>query len=567
MRLRAQTARRTTGMVLDEERILNLPVEDYPDNLVETWTGELQTVRSRVRGDDPPLFPVQAEFCEALSRAPDRRGVVASVSVGDGKTLMSLLAGTVLDAKKVLILLPASLRKQNLEDQARWKPIYKVHPNITLCSYEKLSHPNHAFILDEIGADLVIMDEAHSIASSNSTRTKRIFNYFKSRPKTRAIVMSGTLTSKGLNDYAHLVELALRQGSPLPTSFAIRERWCAVLDPFGEFTDNDWSQIRWLVGEAVGGMRARKRAAQLAFQKRFKSAPGIVVSSSENRVNASLVYASWTPETAPEIETALDSLRRTWTLPNGDEIADALEYSRAQKQISLGFYYVWVWPDGEPDFPWLETRCAWMATVRNIVAFGRPGMDSPALVARAAEQRRLSVNVLSVWDEWEAHRHKDPPPTETRWLSDAPLREAVEWTKEQPPLILWYRSRAVASKLEELGIRVFTPGSAPPSSAETCALSISSYGQGIDGLQYLFSNQLVLEPASSGRSWEQMVGRTHRTGATADVVNVHFYAALAFQSAMIKAKTEAKYIERTTGTRQKLVYGSFGDSSDQDLLL
>ena len=47
---------------------------------------------------------------------------------GGGKTLISLLAGTILGAKKVLILLPARLRDQNLRDQKEWSAKFRVHP-------------------------------------------------------------------------------------------------------------------------------------------------------------------------------------------------------------------------------------------------------------------------------------------------------------------------------------------------------------------------------------------------------------------------------------------------------
>ena len=96
MRLRAQRARRSTGMVLDEERILKLPGENLgpDDSLVVKWSNALAIPPA------PFLFASQARFCESLSRAPERRGVVASVAVGEGKTLMALLAGTVLKANQ-----------------------------------------------------------------------------------------------------------------------------------------------------------------------------------------------------------------------------------------------------------------------------------------------------------------------------------------------------------------------------------------------------------------------------------------------------------------------------------
>ena len=137
--------RDTGGMIMEEVCFMNLHGEHYPQDAVlqEKWSKLLQR-RRRVsrngKGVDfasapPELFPDQARAFECISRAPTRRGVVLSIKVGGGKTLISLLAGTILGAKKVLILLPARLRDQNLRDQREWSSKFRVHPEITLLSY------------------------------------------------------------------------------------------------------------------------------------------------------------------------------------------------------------------------------------------------------------------------------------------------------------------------------------------------------------------------------------------------------------------------------------------------
>ena len=555
---------------MEEERILNLPVEDYPPDgvLQEKWSKRLQR-RRRVsrngKGVDfaspsPELFPDQARACECISRAPTRRGAVLSIKVGGGKTLISLLAGTILGAKKVLILLPARLRDQNLRDQKEWSPKFRVHPEITLLSYEMLSRPESADLLEELDADLVILDEAHNVASFKSARTKRVFRFFKDRPDCRAIVMSGTLTSKSLNDFSHLVELALRDGSPIPTSYYVRERWAAVIDSRSEFSSNDWAQIRWMVDKKHWNSTEseRQKHARLAFQKRFQSTPGIIVSR-DRSIGCSLVYTPWDPSPSPKITDALAEVRRTWTLPDGTELVTAIEWTRALKQISLGFFYRWVWPDGEPDWEWLEARRAWHATARNVISLGKRGMDSPARVNRQAEQGNLSRAVLEVWDRWEAQKHKDPPPTESVWICESVIRQIVSHTKDRRAII-WYQSIAVGEKLEEMGIPLGIPDR-----STLCALSISKFGEGVDGLQYLFSDQLIVESPSSGRRWEQTVGRTHRHGQEAHTVEVEWALLPPFSHAFQRAITDAEYIFSTTGSRQKLLYGTHANPWDPDL--
>ena len=554
LRARALEARKKCGMVLDEERILKLVPLDYPsdDRLIRLYSDLL-----RVRQGAPRLFSVQAIALHTLSLASPRRGGVLPIPCGEGKTLISLLAGTVMGARKVLILLPASLKSQNLHDQKTWKSDYRVHPDIEVCSYERLSAPQGATYLEELGADLIIMDEAHCLADESSTRTRRLFDYFKAHPDTRAIVMSGTLTSRSLNDYAHLCQLALREGSPIPISYAVRERWSAVIDPGTEFTELDWQQFRWMVtGNPIP--EERKKVAQLSFQKRFRSTPGVVVSTGEDKISSSLVYHRWHVGTDVAIDRALRVLSEQWILPNGDQLVDILEYDRARKQLHLGFYYVREWPDGERDEEWLGARRMWQASIRHILAQSRPGLDSPFWVESAAESGKLSPRILRFWADWVAVRERTPPKTVTHWISDERLRSMAEWTKAQKePFILWYQNRAVGLRLQELGISLYEPGGPPPNTPETCALSIASFSEGIDGLQRLFADQMILQPPSSGRRWEQMVARTHRIGQTAHTVNVYFPAF--FFGALLRGRREAGYIERTTGTRQKLIYGSRND--------
>ena len=155
MRERAAQARQLSGMVMDEERIQNLPCETYPrpEECIFKWTRSLAR-----HSNAPPLFLSQAMSFECLSRSPKKsnRGAVLAIPVGEGKTLISLLAGTVLRSQKVLLLVPASLKKQCHEDRTEWSKHYKVHPDITVISYEKLSHKTGTHLLDSLRPDLVV---------------------------------------------------------------------------------------------------------------------------------------------------------------------------------------------------------------------------------------------------------------------------------------------------------------------------------------------------------------------------------------------------------------------------
>jgi len=153
---------------------------------------------------------------------------------------------------------------------------------------------------------------------------------------------------------------------------------------------------------------------------------------------------------------------------------------------------------------------------------------------------------------------RPPPPTVAVWIDDYLVRDAVAWACAQDdPAILWYQSRAVESRLRELGVPVYGAGHNPPKQGHLCGMSIRAHGVG-KNLQHGWRTQLVLEPPSSGNVWEQLLGRTHRPGQEADSVQAYMYQHTeAFQQAIAKAREDALYIQDTTGSRQKLVYCTY----------
>jgi hypothetical protein len=84
-------------------------------------------------------------------------------------------------------------------------------------------------------------------------------------------------------------------------------------------------------------------------------------------------------------------------------------------------------------------------------------------------------------------------------------------------------------------------------------MSIQAHGTG-KNLQK-WSDAYVLEPPSGGAAWEQLLGRLHRQGQTADaVIFAVAQHAPAFAHALRSARTDARYIEDVSGNRQKLCY-------------
>jgi hypothetical protein len=508
------------------------------------------------------LRPIQAT---ALYEASQVNGLLAPIGVGWGKTLISLMLPTVMESRIAVLMVPPSLKAQLLErDYPHLAQHWRIHnladggvfyPDtdgiLHIVAYSELSSASRSDILDRINPDLIVADEAHALRHTSSARTKRFQRYFRSHPHTRLCALSGTLTSNSIKDYATLSKLALKDGSPLPKHFPTLEEWSWALDP----SDNPAPPGALLrlcsPGESVSS----------GFRRRLVETPG-VVATEESQLGTSLVMNERPLNLCPELKEALKSMRATWVTPGGEEITDALTFSRYARQLAAGFYYRWIWPRGE-SLPlradWLEARKEWHREVRTYLQYNaKPGMDSPLLLARAADAQLWQARH---WDRWKDIKDDAQPEVKAVWVSDFLVENAVEWAAKHTGII-WYEHAAVGEKIAKLGnLPLYGPGEEASSAIlgekgdRTIVVSVKAHGTG-KNLQH-FSTQLITTPSSNAAVWEQLLGRTHRSGQKADEVTAHIYMHTPeTRQALENALAKAKYIQETTGQRQKLLYAT-----------
>ena len=551
---RAKEARAAHGIQTDGERLTALPKQDFLTNaasLVAKWTVRFQ------RGDTctMPLRPVQAAMLEVCQWAADLDapvGAFLNVGVGMGKTLFSMLAPEIFNAKRPLLLVPASMRGQLEGDFFEWSKHYKFRLRYSnVVYYSELSRPEATALLKDYDPDLIILDEGHLLRHATAARTKRFIRYLRENPDTRVVVMSGTLTTTGICDYAHLAEIALRQYSPLPSHDKDIDMMGSVINAGGEPDEKAWDSVAWLSLEAAGSRHVGRM--RMAFQKHFSESAGVLVTRTSS-CDAGLVLRPVYPKLSDEVRWHLLNMKDDYVLPNGDDIVDALHFHRAMGQLSCGFYYVWDWP-GDPDEEWMDARKMWGGACRQYLArYAREGCDSPFLVedyVRKSQRPRELYQALMAWDE---QREKDPPPTKAIWMDPSPVLFAVEWARKQDRAFLWYTSRAVGDLLEALGVPRFDSGkdTPDPNKHPVAALSTAVYNKGRNFQAW--SKQLVLEPVSNAGTWEQLLGRTHRHGQQAEVVECDiFQHTWANKARLATATDRAHYIHQSQGQPQKLL--------------
>ncbi len=519
------------------------------------------------------LWPKQSQSLDEIRK---NNGGFLTLGVGQGKTIVSLLAGKALNARQTVILVPPALRAQLLGvDIPRLSKEWQIPlAKLRVVAYSQLSSAANQDILETIGPDLIVCDEAHALRYKAAARTKRFLRYAKLHPECRFVFMSGTMTRRGIADYQHLAELAIGKNSPVPNHYPTLVDWAQALDvsddpmPPGALlslcSDEELQQI----GEAKDPEEIQK-IARGAFRRRLVETPG-VVATEESALGTSLIINAVKPLVPSEVQVAISDVRTRWEI-GGEELTDALSVARVTRQLAAGFWYRWVWPDGKPDVEWLECRRAWGKEVREILRLSRPGMDSPMLVAQAVEKGKYQS---LAYEAWRKVKDRPEPPREAVWLNDFLVREAIKWAEENAnkanPAILWYSHDAVGRKLAELSkFPFFGPGSKASEeltkvdARKTPVIICSAKAHGTGKNLQAFCLNLLTTPISSGADAEQLIARTHRPGQESDEVRVDvFVHTIETMAAFRSSVLDAAYIEQTTGQRQKLNFAErlgFGD--------
>lgn len=550
----------------ETQRVVALPIVEYPD---VDLTDEFKTSTGAWK-----LRPIQSKALTAIREA---RGGLFSIGVGWGKTLIGMLAGQVVGAKYTIFLAPASTVAQL---ESMYNEI-RHHFNVgkmSFISYGRLSRPDGTSLLKKYtkrfaAKDLLLVcDEVHKIKRKESARTKRVIRFLQENPDVKVVGMSGTLTSRGLKDMAHIAEMTLREASPLPRNRNHLNAWAECIDVDGRPGQSEWEVVRPLWnkynqgGPGIWFYNHRQRRAKIreAFQQRFRTTAGVVCSE-KGALGCSLEVTGRVIDVPDAINEIIEESIANDMTPDGEPFQDDSSKFRALKNVCAGFYYKWVWPDGVIDEDWLDARYEWSRCVRRELTYSaKEGYDSPLLVANRIGREVLQGKrgiIHRAWLGWfgsELNKQK-PPPTVPVWIDDYLVRDAVAWARSQKePVILWYQSKAVEQALEAWGVTVYGAGNNPPKEGVLCGMSIRAHGVG-KNLQHGWRRQLVLEPPSSGNAWEQLLGRTHRPGQIADAVECLVYTHTeAFQRAIQKARLDARYIQDTTGSRQKMLYCVYG---------
>ena len=538
---RTKLSKRGVRRCLEFDRIDALPRREWSEPEAVQLATELTAILKQPGGTQT-LRPIQAI---ALYEVAQIGGLLGPIGVGAGKTLITLLAPLIMGAERPLLIMPAKLISKTEREAAALLAHWRIHPHITIKSFEWLGLVQAKNYLKDTYPDAIILDEAHKIRNLKAARTRRIKRYCEERG-VPMVALSGTLVDKRLNDWAHLAKLSLGDRSPAPRKWNTIAHW-------GGAIDHDAS----IPGGVLSAWCRDGETVREAYQRRVRQTPGVVATEA-GLIGVALNGFRWSLDLPFELTDALQELEDDWTLPGGLTVTDPLHYYRAARQLSLGVFYRWT---EQPPQEWRDARLMWSRFVRHACRYmrdeGSP-FDSELQVANAVDAGRAKDDgILAHWRQW---RPTFTPVTEHIWVTDSIVRQLIDFAHSDKPALVWVENTAVGLKMHSLGLPYYGAQQKTPDRAhvldadpkQSIALSMQSCDEGLN-LQ-AWQRTIYSAPTFNAGKMEQTLGRNHRPGQDADEIDVYI-AQLArhHEQTWVRCLRHARFLEESTGQAQKLL--------------
>lgn len=534
-------------------RISALPQRDWPehaDSIAQAMTEFLRTPNGTRR-----FRPSQGQ---ALYEVMTCRGGFFALIVGAGKTDVAVCAPTVLDSKRPLMLVPGKVHKrkagqrtvteQKIEDlRSHWR----VPANYPVESYNRLARDKHATFLLDYQPDLLVCDESQSLKQyTTAAVARRCVRYYEwcveNGKRCDFVFLSGSPSKDSILDFWHLMQMALREGSPLPTELDIVETWAAAVDPEGCDDSADLSVLEADLGPGIVTVSEARRR----IKHRIRSTPGVIITKEE--FDWPLEISTLPYELPESVTRYYPKLRNDWEAPDGFPLNDAqTEVWAHAMRLAVGLQYMFdPWPPDE----WREARKQYGRQVRAVLEGGQ--LDTEKQVRSAIESGRISCPEYWEWREIEP-THKQN--TVKVVIDDIAKRVAESWLQQVGDGIVWVHHTELGRYLSEaLGIPFHRQGGYDAKGVNIeqakgpIIASIQACGEAFN-LQYAYAHSLFLEHPRGGQWSEQAIGRTHRPGQTQPVRVWYAWACLEHRNALAKAQVEAAHSFEVLGIPQKLL--------------
>jgi hypothetical protein len=554
---------------------------------------ELDPERHREEGCITRLRLPQAQALREISICG---GLLGPIGVGFGKSLIDLLAPLAFrlyDEKinDAVLMVPPGLATQLEGDYAYYGqhfkmpqivfhgidylntltkmdtrvPLERGAPTVHVVPYSRISRPEATSWLErELKPHAIIADECHRLRNTKTATGARAWRYMEEvAPHTKFVGLSGSMTAKKIQDYWHLAKWALRGGSPLPVKEDIVNEWGTAINPCDNPADPGRLMELCKPGEHL----------YAGFKRRVAETVGVVTTATPSVDVPMTLYERKAPPIPPIVRQYLTDVRESAVRPDGEELLTALEVGACAMQIAMGFYYRWIYPrcefprDEELVREWRETRRSYFKEVRQKLKNLDEHMDSPRLVMNAAERfhgLRPKHKGLPVWESvafpaWHKIRGLVYAETEAVCFNDYLVQDVAAWAAEHRGVV-WYEHDAFGDWVARIsGLPKY--GGGPKSKGlmmqedgtRSIICSIKAHGTGTNGLQFRFSESMLLHIAPDPNIVEQTLGRLHRPGQSKPVSTYFYRHTPEWRAHIDDALAAASYVEGTGFGHQKII--------------
>ena len=521
------------------ERVRDLPRRVLDLDTAREWAAFL-TPRFALR-PDAKLRPWQAQ---SIADAVQCGGAWLALPVGQGKTLLSWLLPTAMQAERTLLIVPGSLAAKTYADFAGYVDTWRAPTRpIRIETREKLATVGGAEMLDAYQPDLIVIDEADDLSNARSAAARRIDRYVR-KHDVRVVAMTGTPARKSIMGYWHIVAWCLGDGAPLPLVESEARMWALALDEHNGRRPS------------LGPLGSTVREARAWYRRRLTETAGVVVVDEDSCTAPLTVRVRLAREDAV-LDAAFARFLVELETPGGIPVSDPLSRWLLDSQLGLGLYTRWNPP---PPDRWRNAR-------RNVARFVREQIDASTrsdhpLDTEAQVLRRFASHPIV--REWLAVKPTFAGTTETVWISRSALDSCLDWLRELRaegmPGIVWCGSvdfgRALAREagLQYYGQRGQSESGGALHTAPMGESLVASWGANKKGFNLqAWPRQLITMPPQSAKWLEQIFGRSHRSGQDEHVIVDVLATSGGTLDAFEAAIAEASNVRATVSLTQKLL--------------
>jgi hypothetical protein len=419
-------------------------------------------------------------------------------------------------------------------------------------------------LLANIGPQLIIADEAHSLSNKKSATYKRVNRWMVQNPETEFVCLSGTMGKKSLIDYYHLMQWALKDKCPMPETLIETMNWANIIDTsYNEYTSDGtlYPMLKWAQRD---GIKVDRDIAgyRKSFNHRLATSHGCVFSVGEDDLGTSITFHN-VPVEVPDDYEGMEELQRLIHQlhaedldPQGELVPLAFHKFKYDYELTAGFYNSLIWPDPEDlskrrkisvdDAEDLLERSKdyhrahqdYNRVLRRwLHEYACEGLDTPMLLGTSMLHHGAEKVGDELFNFWETQRAFDFDERLDRdaiavRVCDYKVKACLEWIKKLPKqrggVVIWFKRTEMGKwmfeLLEKAGVDAVLCNASKQGGlnmnneeyhkSKVMVASISAYKEGINaqGVEYMYFLQMPRE----AHHLEQCIGRNHRTGTPYD---------------------------------------------------